>query len=464
MYFNLEMCLDSLRPRPISARPTTTRSPQAHLNINNFMEACFTEASGQPLRQGQIHIDLQNFLHEHRRALIELPRDHGKTMQMAGRLIWELGIDPSLRIKLVCSSQAIAADRGHFLLTALRTNAAVRRCFPNLRLDYPRSAGRFSVVRPANVIGPSVTAIGVGATLTGMRADLLVCDDIVDMRAISSRNERERIKKYFRDNLMNLLEPDGRCWCLFTPWHQDDLNSELKGNRMFAHFRKAIDDKLTPVWPERWTHEHLKQRREEIGTISFARGYRLMPMSAEEQLIKPEWVQFWDEPRPSSTTVLAVDPAVSAKARADSSALVTLGRDDLNRIRCLEAVARRVTAPELLMMIDDADQRHKPDVILFESNAAFKGICDLLTRHARFGPKIKGIRQTKEKAARIHEFSITIENGSFRLLGGKKQVDPSQQALFDEMITFPGGDHDDLVDAAAMGTHWLLNVKEPRIF
>ena len=30
------------------------------------------------------------------------------------------------------------------------------------------------------------------------------------------------------------------------------------------------------------------------------------------------------------------------------------------------------------------------------------------------------------------------------------------------MITFPFGEHDDLLDAAAMGTAYLLNRREPR--
>ena len=43
------------------------------------------------------------------------------------------------------------------------------------------TATRFSIRRPAEVIGPSVTAFGVGAASTGTRADLLICDDIVDV-------------------------------------------------------------------------------------------------------------------------------------------------------------------------------------------------------------------------------------------------------------------------------------------
>jgi predicted phage terminase large subunit-like protein len=86
-------------------------------------------------------------------------------------------------------------------------------------------------------------------------------------------------------------------------------------------------------------------------------------------------------------------------------------------------------------------------------------------RHARFGPKIKGIVQTKDKAARVSAFSVPVENGSFRLQGdGTGQVHPGQQALFDEMTTFPLGEHDDLVDAAAFGTAYLLDRPEPRVW
>jgi hypothetical protein len=52
----------------------------------------------------------------------------------------------------------------------------------------------------------------------------------VDVRAIPSAAERRRVKRVFHENLLNQLEPDGRLWCLFTPWHVDDLNATLKAN------------------------------------------------------------------------------------------------------------------------------------------------------------------------------------------------------------------------------------------
>ena len=309
-----------------------------------------------------------------------------------------------------------------------------------------------------------MTALGVGCASTGSRADLLVCDDVVDVKALASRAERDRVKQLFRDNLVNLLEPDGRLWNLFTPWHPHDLNAELKANPSFAVFRRAVGDDLTPVWPERWPRERLEERRAEVGSASFARGYRLVPVADDEVPIKAAWVRFWTDESECDRAVLAVDPAVSTKPGADASALVVLGRRD-NEIRCLEATARRVSAPDLVALMDDADRRWRPDAIVFEANAAFAGIKDLLARHARFGPKVLGVTNSRSKDARVAAFAVVVQGGAFRLKGATADiVDAGQRELYDEMTTYPHGEHDDLLDAAAFGTEWLYGNREPRVW
>lgn len=442
-----------------------TRLREARKCPSAFAEFCFTDALGRPLAQGQVHRELQSFLTANRRALIELPRDHGKSLQVCIRILWELGHDPSLRVKIVCASDALAVERCRFLREAIAHNEQLRLVFPRLRPARPWVQTRFGIRRPGNVIGPSVAALGVGAASTGSRADLLVCDDIVDVKALHSRAERERVKVFFRENLMNLLEPGGRYWNLFTPWHADDLNSLLKKNAAYALFRRAVGDDLEPVWPERWPTERLAQRRSEIGSVSFARAYRLVCVPDEAVPIRAEWVQFWTEPAVCELVILAVDPAVSRRSTADSSALVVLGRTAAGEVRCLEALARRVSTPELIDLIDAVDRQHRPDVILFESNAAFAGIRELLVRQARFGPRVRGVVQTRDKMTRVHAFSVPVENGTFRLRGlDPRHVHPGQQALWDEMTLFPFGEHDDLLDAAAAGTAYLLDRREPRIW
>ena len=107
---------------------------------------------------------------------------------------------------------------------------------------------------------------------------------------------------------------------------------------------------------------------------------------------------------------------------------------------------------------------------MFESNAAFAGIRDMLVKQARFGPKIKSVVQTKDKMSRVHALSVPVENGTFRLRGeGEREtasgrVHPSQQELFDEMTSFPFGEHDDLLDAAGSGVAEVMGRREMRVW
>ena len=195
---------------------------------------------------------------------VELPRDHGKSVQICLRILWELGHDTGLRVKIVCASDAMAIERCRFLRDAIAHNPWLHEVFPNLKPAQPWGAMRFTIQRPANVIGPSVAALGVGSVATGTRADLLVCDDIVDVKSLRSRADRERVKSYFHENLMNLLEPTGRFWGLFTPWHVDDLNSNLKRNPAYALFRRPVGPNLEPVWPEKWPSDRLEERRRRL--------------------------------------------------------------------------------------------------------------------------------------------------------------------------------------------------------
>jgi phage terminase large subunit-like protein len=454
------------RPTPI--RPTTLKGetllPLLRADPAAFLRFCLTDPRGEPLDVAQVHEDLQDFLTAHRHALVELPRDHGKSTQVCGRVIWELGRNPGLRVKVVCATAAIARDRSRFLREQVAGNPRVRRVFPHLAPAGPWAAEAFTVRRPAEVIGPSVSAVGVAGGATGTRADLLICDDVVDVKSLHSKADRERASAAFHDNLMNLLEPDGRCWCLFTPWHRDDLNARLARNPRYAHFRRAVGPDLEPVWPGRWPAEQLAARRAEIGPTAFARGYHLVPAAAEDLLIRPEWIQLWTERPPAfDTVVLAVDPAVTPSPSADASAIVVLGRTG-NAVYCLEAAAHRVGVPDLMTLIDEADRRWQPTAIAFEENAAFRGIKDLFARHARFGPKLVGVRQTRSKAARFAAFAVRVESGCFRLMGRATGLSPGQQALWSEMTSYPLGDTNDLLDAAAMGTEQALAYREPDVW
>jgi predicted phage terminase large subunit-like protein len=451
-------------PQQLAKLRAARRDPSA------FLAFALVDTLNRPLQQSQLHHELQDFLTTHRKALVELPRDHGKTMQLCGRVLWELGHAPHLRIKLVCATDQLAWQRCRFLREQIAKNPRLRLVFPQLLPAQPWAAEGFTVQRPAEVVGPSLSAFGIGTGTTGARADLLICDDIVDIRSLHSAQERQRVKDAFHNNLMNLLEPAGRFWGLCTPWHPEDLNAELKANPHYAVFSRAIGPNLEPLWPEKWPSELLAARRAEIGEASFARGYRLLPYSANETMIQPEWVQYWpDMPArvQCERVVIAVDPAVSAHAKADATAFVAavlLTLDCQRLVVIVQTVAQRWRTPAMIEALAAWDRHWQPEAILFESNAAFAGIRDVMVQRTTFGSRVQGITHSRSKSARIAALSVAVQNGSVRLLGTTGQCHPSQRELYEQLTQYPFASHDDLADACATAVEHLLRHHDPRVW
>src|SRR5262249_9373267 len=149
------------------------------------------------------------------RVLIEAPRDHGKSTNILGRVVWELGRDPNLRVKIVCQSDPKARERLAEVRAHITMNQRVRDVFPDLVTadgDEPDwNKGRRVVRRSFISKDPSLEAHGVTASGTGGRADLIVFDDVVDLRnAVTIPALRETVKTNYKAVWLNLLEPDAR--------------------------------------------------------------------------------------------------------------------------------------------------------------------------------------------------------------------------------------------------------------
>ncbi len=102
-------------------------------------------------------------------------------------------------------------------------------------LKTPVSMFPFTSQRPINTAaqwgtaaGGGLRAVGVGGGVTGFGADLIVIDDPVKNRAqAESEIYRERLWKWYTDDLYTRLEPEGSIILIQTRWHEDDLAGRL---------------------------------------------------------------------------------------------------------------------------------------------------------------------------------------------------------------------------------------------
>lgn len=290
---------------------------------NAFMEFAFRDETGKRFKQAWFHREWQDIWTQQQSSLIMAARGHGKSSQLIGRVVWELGNNPNLRIKLVCQSDTKAKERLYEIVANIMLNPRVRFVFPHLK---PAAKAEWSkhkiyVQREAISRDASIEAVGVLSTATGGRSDLNIYDDIVDRRnAIQYPKLRETVRHAVNNDWTNLLDPRGRTWAIGTPWHQADYWHDLmkEGSGYFVK-KYSIPADFTPIWPEVWSRESLKTRRKKIGPVAYDRGYRLIALSGDVLIIQPDWIRYerLDQMPDDLVFVCAYDLAISKRKRAD---------------------------------------------------------------------------------------------------------------------------------------------------
>lgn len=439
---------------------------QARQDPNSFIEYVFEDDDGVAFKQAWFHEAWQNHISKYNRALIVSARAHGKTSQVIGRVIWELGNNPNLRIKIVCASDSKAIERLFEVTQYLEGSEKVRQVFPNLKPGDKGEWNKHKIVvrRTAKHRDASIEALGITSTATGGRCDLLIADDVVDRRnALQFPAIRETIKQAWFSDWTQLLVPNGRVVYICTLWHKADLSHALIQNSEYAVLRIDVTDRLEPIWPEVWSTEKLMARRREIGPVEFNRGFRNIAQDVSDQIIRHEWVRYFDpddiDPE-DIFYVLSYDPAYGQKQMHDYFACVVFGVDQKHgKVYVFDAYHTRLPAPEQERQVV-ADYRHfKPDAVVIEAIAAQDSLPQYLNKKH---PAMRVVRHkpTVDKVNRMNSITHLLFNGSILFsedLRPDKMAFPERGDLISELFDFPIGTHDDMCDAFSQGLRFIGN-------
>jgi len=216
-------------------------------------------------------------------------------------MIWEMGKDPNIRIKVITAADELTSKIKFEVRQNLANNPKVREVFPKLQPyggGNSWGTGDILVNRKALSRDPTLGGSAVLSTGVGGRADLMIFDDVVSFRnAVYYPSLRETVKEAVRSVWLNLLTPNGRAIYIGTPWHTEDLTSELEKNSDWHLWKKpainpdkiAVPKGATPpvLWPQRWSVDALMKRRGSIGERAFSRQFLLEPLSPGEQTFSP---------------------------------------------------------------------------------------------------------------------------------------------------------------------------------
>lgn len=114
--------------------------------------------------------------------------------------------------------------------------------------------------------------IGIGGSLTGKHADIIITDDIVNRKDRISHAERENTKAVYME-LQNVLNPGGRFINSGTPWHPDDAFTLMPEPEVWDCYTTGMLDE-----------GQLDRLRKSMSPSLFAANYELRHIAAEDAL------------------------------------------------------------------------------------------------------------------------------------------------------------------------------------
>lgn len=400
------------------------------------------------------------------------------TSQVVGRIIWELGRNPNLRTKIACASDGRAKERLFEISQNILYNQRVKEVFPGLMPDEdaPWNVHKIHVKRTAMHKDASVEALGITATATGGRCDLLISDDVVDRRnALSMPGLRKQIKQAWLSDWSNLLEPKGRILGVCTLWHKDDMNHMLMENPAYHTLFYAVEQSFGSLWHSKWPESALRAKFTEIGSVEFNRGYRNQAVDMDSQMVQGHWIAYRDllgddafrSRVEQMRWLLSYDPAGSptGNKEQDFSASVVLAIDvDVGIVYVVDAWCDRLTLKEMAKRVSIEARKYLPFRIVIEK----VGQSSLDEWVANDYPELA-------------ELIVTVspkENKTLRLMGctplfEKKQVVfsshldpnssiwvPGKESIIHQLEDAPFAKHDDMTDALSQGLmkakrYWL---------
>lgn len=437
------------------------------LCMNDLRFLCRSGLNYKPV-WGKVHDELATFMDKpSKQKLVMLPRGHLKTAVVTKAWSIQQALrNYDIRILIANAVWDNARKSLGSIQAYLSTGSLMSQLFGVF--ESPRWNQDECTIKMRKKVfdAPTFTTTGLERELTGQHFDLIILDDLVAKENTATPLLREKVKDYY-GMLYALLEPRGKMVVIGTRYHQDDLYSQILEDPKFDKFiRTAYTDSTQSevLYPERFSMESLAEIRKDakMGSTLFSAQYLNDPIDPENADFRKEQIHYYDPTTPNPGSLyLTVDPAISLSRDADYSALVVTGMFSNKKIRVVDRVRARLIPSDLVNAIFDVVKKWRLHRVGIETFAFQKTLKYDIQREQRargifFSIDELGRRNSSgrgepilSKEARIRRLQPYFEQGLIEIREDMKDLET-------EILSFPRGKHDDLLDALSYQLDYLV--------
>jgi predicted phage terminase large subunit-like protein len=360
----------------------------------------------------------------------------------------------------------------------IETNPMINWLYPKMQGE-PWGEDRILLHTPNGDV--MIYAIGAGMKIRGLRfrnhrPGLVIIDDLENLEAVDSLEQRQKLLRWFQYDLLRALDRDrGSIIYIGTVLHSDALMLKaVKQQGIFAGWRalfyQALQKDGSSLWPEMWSKEYLHAIRDNpkhqdfIGTYAFAQEMQNEPQDDRDRIIKLQWLREYnlkekiahfeganDEERLKAFLKTlkiygGVDPSISQKETADFFSFYTFGEDKEGNEYELDCVAGRFSVEKQAQVICDGFKKWHHEKIGIETiayQAALNQLVRSESQKQHLFIKTVAIKTDKDKIRRAIKHSVSFESGHVYLRSDHGETETLRQ----EILDFPHAAHDDRFDS-----------------
>lgn len=419
-----------------------------------------------------LHGDMAKFLMQPgNEKMFLVARGHLKsTLITVAYVMWRIVRNPDIRILIANYKLDNAKAFLYQIRSEFTNNKTILMLFSRSIPDLKKvkwNESQITFRRKKNMKEATIEVAGVGGEITGKHYDLIIYDDLVGPQNITTLDQIQNLKQWYNQT-QSILEPGGEQIIIGTRWHFADLYGFIMENLMppFKLFkRSAFKADGSPEWPEKFTTEalaHIKMRMEadpKQGRQLFVAQYLNEVIDEATASFRRDKLRFFhpDNAPKGMAVSITVDPAISEKESADRSAFVVRGNDQHGTWWILETFAKRGMSPtDIVDKIFELyrtymNKGYMVEKVAVETQAFQKALSYSIREKMRkentyfMLQELGAWKQSKE--LRIKALIPRFDLGAIMLRHPSTGDDT--EILVDELLRFPKGQHDDLIDALA---------------
>lgn len=384
--------------------------------------------------------------------------------------LYFLLLNPTKKVILISST----AERASLFSSTVRNLMEKFGHINSVSLD-PKWRSRDKI---KTIQGGTLDSFGAGSSVAGLGAHLLICDDIYkNQEQADSPTQRTKINEWFQAEALSRLEPGGKAIYVSSRRHIDDLTGSLLklNDNISSSAQKWVEIKYPAInkdgealWPSRYDINRLEQIRDELEQLGMSSIWHSLYMNdpilggntewgdtlVNESILVKEFPEF-------AKIIISIDPAISLKDQADSTAILVCGYTSDGCCYIVDGRVGRMNTQILQETIITLNSIHKPQGIILECNGFQELIAENLMITNPNLPLHKFVSKT-DKEARI-KILITplLHRGHLKIKWCQMG-----RVILTELQQYPSAQHDDCVDSLSLniGLYNMLSGKTQEIY